>query len=127
MGTFLSDVVLQVLSFVAENERHVIHQRQMEGIAAARERGVQFGRPAKPLPEGFDKVMRSWKAREITAKEAATLCCMSRSTFFYKIKDLREEFEKEGSNLPEHYLHIISGTVTNHKDSALVPSSTFTQ
>ena len=86
VGTFLSDIVLQVLSFVAENERHVIHQRQMEGIAAARERGVQFGRPAKPIPDGFDEVMRSWKAREITAKQAATMCSMARSTFFIRLK-----------------------------------------
>ena len=61
MGTFLSDIVLQVLSFVAENERSNIRQRQAEGIAAAKARGVKFGRPPKPLPENFHTVYQRWK------------------------------------------------------------------
>ena len=61
MGTFLSDIVLQVLSFVAENERSNIRQRQAEGIAAAKARGVKFGRPPKPLPENFHAVYQRWK------------------------------------------------------------------
>ena len=62
MGTFLSDIVLQVLSFVAENERTNIRQRQAEGIAAAKARGVRFGRPPKPLPAGFHSAYQNWKA-----------------------------------------------------------------
>ena len=61
MGTFLSDIVLQVLSFVAENERINIRQRQAEGIAAAKARGVKFGRPPKPLPENFNQLYQQWK------------------------------------------------------------------
>ncbi len=66
MGTFLSDIVLQVLSFVAENERTNIRQRQAEGIAAAKARGVRFGRPPKPLPAGFHSAYQNWKAGKIT-------------------------------------------------------------
>ena len=61
VGTFLSDVVLQVLSFVAENERQNIRQRQAEGIAAAKAKGVRFGRPQDPLPENFDEIFLQWK------------------------------------------------------------------
>ena len=63
MGTFLSDIVLQVLSFVAENERSNIRQRQAEGIAAAKARGVRFGRPPLPLPENFQEVCRAWRGK----------------------------------------------------------------
>lgn len=84
MGTFLSDIVLQILSFVAENERTNIRQRQAEGIAAARARGVQFGRPAKPLPNGFEKVYTLWKADKITGATAARICKMPLTTFLYK-------------------------------------------
>ena len=62
LGTFLSDIVLQVLSFVAENERTNIRQRQAEGIAAAKARGIRFGRPPKPLPDGFHQAYQQWKA-----------------------------------------------------------------
>ena len=71
MGTFLSDIVLQVLSFVAENERTNIRQRQAEGIAAAKARGVKFGRPQIPLPENFHQVHRDWRGKKVTLKEAA--------------------------------------------------------
>ena len=67
MGTFLSDIVLQVLSFVAENERKNIRQRQREGIEAARMRGVRFGRPELPLPKDFGQICVRWEARELTA------------------------------------------------------------
>ena len=66
IGTFLSDVVLQILSFVAENERATIKQRQAEGIAVAKARGVRFGRPPKPLPEDFYKIYQKWKEGKIT-------------------------------------------------------------
>ena len=74
MGTFLSDIVLQVLSFVAENERAAIHQRQAEGIAAAKARGVRFGRPPRPLPENFPAVHRAWRSKKLTLKQAAKAC-----------------------------------------------------
>ncbi len=86
MGTFLSDIVLQVLSFVAENERANIRQRQAEGIAAARERGVRFGRPATPLPDNFDQICKAWRAGEITADQAAAECNMAKSTFYDKAR-----------------------------------------
>ncbi len=84
MGTFLSDIVLQVLSFVAENERINIRQRQAEGIAAAKARGVQFGRPPLPLPENFHQIHLDWRSRKITLKEAASACGMPVGTFYAK-------------------------------------------
>ena len=84
MGTFLSDIVLQVLSFVAENERTNIRQRQAEGIAAAKARGVRFGRPPKPLPENFHQLYQQWRNGRITGTTAAKLCGMPLSTFRYR-------------------------------------------
>lgn len=86
IGTFLSDIVLQVLSFVAENEHANIHQRQAEGIAAAKSKGVRFGRPPKPLPANFPQIYSKWKNSEITGTEAAKICRMPLSTFRYKAK-----------------------------------------
>lgn len=82
LGTFLSDVVLALLSYVAENERAGIRQRQAEGIAAAKMRGVRFGRPPKPVPTGFDTAAKKWRSGELTITEAAASCGMSRSTFY---------------------------------------------
>ena len=87
MGTFLSDIVLQVLSFVAENERKNIRERQREGIEAARQRGVRFGRPRKPLPENFDQLSQSWLEGEITGKQAADLCGMPLTSFRRKSRE----------------------------------------
>ena len=84
VGTFLSDIVLQVLSFVAENERKNIRERQREGIEAAKLRGVNFGRPLKPLPENFEEACERWRAGEITGKEAARLCGMPYTSFYRK-------------------------------------------
>mgnify|MGYP000966686756 FL=1 len=92
MGTFLSDIVLQVLSFVAENERMNIRQRQAEGIAAAKAKGVRFGRIPKPLPENFHAVYQRWKRGEITGTAAAKECGMPLSTFRYRA----EIYEKAG-------------------------------
>lgn len=86
MGTFLSDIVLQVLSFVAENERTNIKQRQAEGIAVAKAKGVRFGRPPKPLPQNFHKVYQKWKSGKITGVEAANACNMPMSTYLYRAK-----------------------------------------
>ena len=84
MGTFLSDIVLQVLSFVAENERSNIRQRQAEGIAAAKARGVRFGRPPVPLPDNFSEVHRAWRDKKITLRQAAKTCGMPEGTFYAK-------------------------------------------
>ncbi len=92
MGTFLSDIVLQVLSFVAENERANIRQRQAEGIAAAKARGVRFGRPPRPLPENYYSAYQRWKSGSITGTAAAKECGMPLSTFRYQA----ELFEKAG-------------------------------
>ena len=81
MGTFLSDIVLQVLSFVAENERTNIRQRQAEGIAAAKAKGIRFGRPPLPLPENFHENYQRWKSGEITCTTAARACGLPLSTF----------------------------------------------
>ncbi len=86
MGTFLSDIVLQLLSFVAENERTNIRQRQAEGIAAAKAKGVKFGRPLLPLPDNFNEIHKAWRAKKLTLKEAAAACNMPISTFYGKAK-----------------------------------------
>jgi len=80
-GTFIADLVLQILSYVAQQEREFIHQRQAEGIAAAKERGVKFGRPPKERPARFDEVRKAWKLREISAREAARRLGVDRMTF----------------------------------------------
>ena len=84
MGTFLSDIVLQVLSFVAENERTNIRQRQAEGIVAAKAKGIRFDRPPKPLPENFYSCYQRWKQGEITGTAAAKECGMPLATFRYR-------------------------------------------
>ena len=81
VGTFLSDIVLQVLSFVAENEHTNIRQRQAEGIAAAKAKGIRFGRPPKPLPKNFHENYQRWRNGEITGTAAALACGMPLSTF----------------------------------------------
>ena len=89
LGTFISDVVLQILSFVAQNERENIRLRQAEGIAAAKASGVKFGRPELPLPENFHEMRRAWRNKNISLSEAAKKCGMAVSTFYKKA--LREE------------------------------------
>ena len=81
MGTFLSDIVLQVLSFVAENERTNIRQRQAEGIAAAKARGVQFGRRPKEKPPEYPTVLEAWRRKELSARAAATRLGVTHKTF----------------------------------------------
>ena len=85
MGTFLSDIVLQILSFVSENERSNIKQRQAEGIAAAKAKGIRFGRPPKPIPDNFYHVYRQWKKGILTGSQAAKECGMPLSTFRYRV------------------------------------------
>jgi len=90
LGTFISDIVLTLLSYVAENERINIKQRQAEGIMAAKERGVKFGRPPLPLPDNFYEVHKLWRERKLTLKQAAKACNMAKSTFFEKSKKLEK-------------------------------------
>lgn len=94
MGTFIADLVLQILSFVAQNERENIRKRQEQGIAAAKARGVRFGRPSKPLPENYYTLYWKWKAGEITGTKAAEKCGMTLSRFRYQA----QKFEKEQDN-----------------------------
>ena len=84
LGTFISDVVLALLSYVAENERTNIKQRQAEGIAAAKAWGVKFGRPPLPIPENFYQMHKDWRAGKITIEEAAKACNMCPKTFYSK-------------------------------------------
>lgn len=84
LGTFIADLVLQILSFVAQNEREYIRKRQAEGIAAAKAKGVKFGRPPLPLPDNFDMVYEAWRTKELTLKQAAVACGMPVGTFYSK-------------------------------------------
>lgn len=88
LGTFISDLVLQVLSFVAQNERDNIRQRQAEGIAAAKDKGVKFGRPEKSLPESFYKIYREWRIGNISTHLAAQSCHMTPQNWCYHAKKL---------------------------------------
>lgn len=90
MGTFLADVVLQVLSFVAENERVNIRQRQAEGIAAAKAKGVKFGRPPVPTPANFDLIHDDWRNKKIPLRRAAKACRLRVGTFYAKARKLEE-------------------------------------
>lgn len=87
MGTFIADLVLQILSFVAQNERENIRKRQAQGIAAAKKRGIKFGRPEINVPKDFESIISLKNNREIKTKEALKLCNMSRSTFYRKLKE----------------------------------------
>lgn len=84
MGTFIADLVLQILSFVAQNEWEFIRKRQAEGIAAAKAKGVKFGRPPIPLPDNFYPVHKAWRAKKLTLKQAAAACGMPVGTFYSK-------------------------------------------
>ena len=89
LGTFISDLVLQILSFVAQMERDCLRQRQTEGIAAAKARGVAFGKPPLSLPENFPDLFLRWRKGELSAEETAALCGFSRRTLYNKTKNLR--------------------------------------
>ena len=84
LGTFIADLVLQVLSFVAQNERENIRKRQAEGIAAAKKKGIRFGRPPKSLPEEFPTIVRLWSDGKISLADAAKTCRMAKSSFRYR-------------------------------------------
>ena len=87
MGTFIADLVLQILSFVAQNERENIKKRQAEGIAAAKAKGVKFGRPEIAKPDDFSNIVKDWNKGTISTAEALKLCNMSTSTFYRRRRE----------------------------------------
>lgn len=89
MGTFIADLVLQILSFVAQSEREKIKERQEQGIAAAKARGVRFGRPEKDVPDDFTQLVKSWEKKELSLAEVLQKCEMSEATFYRKLRELR--------------------------------------
>lgn len=90
MGTFIVDLVLQILSFVAENERENIRRRQQQGIAAAKMRGVRFGRPKSEVPEDFGGIVEEWREGKTKFDEVLERCQMSKSTFYRRLGEMRE-------------------------------------
>jgi len=93
-GTFIADLVLQILSYVAQTEREFIHQRQAEGIAVAKSKGVKFGRPPREQPALFEEVREAWERGEISARKASIKLEVSRATFM----SWTEESEKRSEN-----------------------------
>ena len=91
MGTFIADLVLQILSFVAQSERENIRKRQSQGIAAAKKRGVRFGRPDIPAPKDFGRIVALWEKKEINIVKALELCGLRESTFYRRLKEYRTE------------------------------------
>lgn len=89
MGTFIADLVLQILSFVAENERENIRKRQQQGIIAAKARGVRFGRPESPIPDDFGEIIKKWEKGYITVDAAIQKCGMSQATFYRRLREYR--------------------------------------
>lgn len=89
MGTFIADLVLQILSFVAQNEREVIRKRQAEGISAAKAKGVHMGRPVKNMPENFGTLIQNWENKKITLPEILKECEMSEATFYRRLREYR--------------------------------------
>ena len=89
MGTFIADLVLQILSFVAQSERENIKKRQEQGIAAAKAKGVRFGRPEIPLPDNFGKLVADWEKKRTSLEEILKLCNMSEATFYRRLREYR--------------------------------------
>ena len=94
-SVFISDLVLQILAYVAETERSFIRQRQAEGIAAAKARGVKFGVQRRQMPEEFEKYFRLWKDKKITVRKAAEKLGIGYSTFYRRCRELQESDEKK--------------------------------
>ena len=91
LGTLIADLVLTLLSYVSENERTAIKERQLEGIEAAKKRGVKFGRPKKQMPENFDQIYNRWISKELSADKAAAMCECTKPTFYNRVKKFKEK------------------------------------
>ena len=89
MGTFIADLVLQILCFVAQNERENIRKRQAEGIAAAKEKGIKFGRPLKKVPDNFGDIVQTWENKNMNFEEVLKQCDMSQATFYRRLREYR--------------------------------------
>lgn len=89
MGTFIADLVLQILSFVAQNERENIKKRQAEGIAAAKAKGIKFGRPEKEVSDDFGRIVRDWEQKRLLFSEVLKKCNMSEATFYRRLREHR--------------------------------------
>jgi DNA invertase Pin-like site-specific DNA recombinase len=90
MGTFIADLVLQILSFIAHSERDNIRKRQAEGIAAAKARGVRFGRPIKKSPENFSKIVKRWERGKLTFSEVLEQTGLKQATFYNRLREHRK-------------------------------------
>lgn len=95
MGTFIADLVLQILSFVAQSEREKIRERQEQGIAAAKARGVRFGRPEKEVPDDFAQLVKEWEKKQLPLPELLRRCDMSEATFYRKLRELRIKSQRD--------------------------------
>lgn len=89
MGTFIADLVLQILSFVAQNERENIRKRQAQGIAVAKAKGIKFGRPEIVLPDNFGRLIYEWENKKLPIEEVLKECGMSKATFYRRLKEYR--------------------------------------
>lgn len=89
MGTFIADLALQILSFVAQNERENIKKRQAQGIAAAKARGVHMGRPVKSVPDNFNELIKQWKKKKISLEQILDECKISKATFYRRLREIR--------------------------------------
>lgn len=95
LGTFIADLVLQILSYVSETERVTTRQRQREGIEAAKIKGVRFGRPSKDYPDDWDELVKKYECGEMTAIEVAERCNITTTTFYRRLKNLKKDIENE--------------------------------
>ena len=89
LGTFIADLVLQILSFVAETERAAIRKRVEQGIAAAKARGVRFGRPEIEVPDDFSQIIKKLDQGKVSVNDAMKECKMSRATFYRRLREYR--------------------------------------
>lgn len=88
LGTFISDIVLQILSFVAESERDNIRKRQSQGIKEAQAKGIRFGRPEAAIPDNFIQLVKNWRNHRMTIDEVLKICAISKSTFYRRLREL---------------------------------------
>ena len=88
LGTFIADIVLQILSFVAESERDNIRKRQAQGISAAKANGIRFGRPESKIPDNFTLLVKRWRSRRLSLEELLKTCQISKSTFYRRLREM---------------------------------------